>query len=253
MKAARHCRLPIHPGSIRGILFDKDGTLVDFQRTWAPATHAVLTHYADGDRNIFDQLAAVSGFFAADQRFLSNSPLIGGAAPDFGRLWAPILGRVANSDFFAEIDQLYCVACLKHLTPIGDVAAVLKVLSHRGYRLGIVTNDAEANAHAQITRLGVGQIVEFIAGHDSGFGSKPAAGPVLAFASAIDVEVREVAVVGDTAYDIAAAHAAGATAIGVRTGPSPAELLTPDADALIDSIADLPAWLENQTLKKRPR
>ena len=108
---------------------------------------------------------------------------------------------------------MYYVACLKHLTPIGDVAAVLKLLSNRGYRLGIVTNDAEANAHAQITRLGLGQFVEFIAGHDLGFGSKPAAGPVLAFASAIDVEVREVAVVGDTAYDIAAAHAAGAIAI----------------------------------------
>jgi phosphoglycolate phosphatase-like HAD superfamily hydrolase len=54
----------------------------------------------------------------------------------------------------------------------------------------------------------------------------------LAFASAIDVEVREVVVVGDTVYDLTAAHAAGATAIGVRTGP--AELLTPYADALID-------------------
>ena len=242
--------MSIDRGSIRGILFDKDGTLVDFQRTWAPATHAVLTHYADGDQNIFDQLAAVSGFIAAEQRFLSNSPLIAGAAPDFGPLWAAILGRVSNSKFFAEIDRLYYVAGLNHLAPIGDVAAVLKVLFDRGYRLGIVTNDAETNARAQIGRLGLGQFVEFIAGYDSGFGSKPSAGPVLAFASAIDVEVRKVAVVGDTVYDIAAAHAAGATAICVGTGPSPVELLTLYADALIDSIDDLPAWLENRTLKK---
>ncbi len=34
---------------IRAILFDKDGTLIDFQRTWGPATHVVLSQLCDGD------------------------------------------------------------------------------------------------------------------------------------------------------------------------------------------------------------
>jgi phosphoglycolate phosphatase len=85
--------------------------------------------------------------------------------------------------------------------------------------------------------------VDFVAGHDSGYGAKPAAGPVLAFARAMTVETREVAVVGDEVHDLAAARAAGAFAVGVRSGPVPDELLAPHADALIDSIADLPAWL----------
>jgi phosphoglycolate phosphatase len=231
---------------IRAILFDKDGTLVDFQRTWGPATHAVLAHFASGDRAVFDELAAVSGFVAAEQRFLVDSPIISGASPDFGPLWAQVLGRPATADFFAEIDRLYYVTGLDHLVPIGDPADVLANLRHRGYRLGIATNDAEAGAHAQMARLGLAQIVEFVAGYDSGFGAKPAAGPVLAFARAIDVEAHEVAVVGDSIEDLVAARAAGAVAIGVRSGPTPGELLAPYADALIDSIADLPAWLEGR-------
>ena len=232
--------------TIRAILFDKDGTLVDFQRTWGPATHAVLAHFAGGDRAVFEALAAVSGFVAAEQRFLLDSPIISGASPDFGRLWAQVLGRPATADFFAEIDRLYNVTGLDHLVPIGDPAGVLAGLRRRGYRLGIATNDAKAGAHAQMARLGLAQIVEFIAGYDSGFGTKPAAGPVLAFARAIDVEAHEVAVVGDSVEDLAAARAAGAIAVGVRSGPIPGELLAPHADALIDSIADLPAWLEGR-------
>ena len=86
-------------------------------------------------------------------------------------------------------------------------------------------------------------LIRVIRNYDSGFGAKPAAGPVLAFARAIDVGAHEVAVVGDSIEDLVAARAAGAVAIGVRSGPTPGELLAPYADALIDSIADLPAWL----------
>jgi phosphoglycolate phosphatase len=228
---------------IRAILFDKDGTLVDFQRTWGPATDAVIAHLADGNRTIYERLAAVSGFVATERRFLAGSPLIGGATPDFGPSWAQVLGRPATPEFFAEIDRLFLRTGLDHLLPIGDPSAVLAELRGRGYRLGIMTNDAGANARAQIARLAIEHLVEFVAGHDSGFGAKPDPGPVLAFARSVDAAPPEVAVVGDAVHDLAAARAAGAAAIAVRSGPIPGDVLAPHADALIDSIADLPAWL----------
>jgi phosphoglycolate phosphatase len=228
---------------IRAILFDKDGTLVDFQRTWGPATHAVIAHLAAGDQAVYDRLAAVSGFVTGERRFVAGSPLIAGATPDYGRLWAQALGRPATADFFAEIDRLFQVTGLEHLQPIGEPAAVLGGLRRHGYRLGIITNDAEANARAQAARLGIGPLLDFIVGYDSGFGAKPSGEPVLAFARAVAAEAQEVAVVGDTVHDLVAARAAGAIAIAVPSGPIPREVLAPHADAVIDSVADLPAWL----------
>ena len=35
---------------IKGILFDKDGTLVDFQKTWYALADLMALHAADGDR-----------------------------------------------------------------------------------------------------------------------------------------------------------------------------------------------------------
>jgi len=88
--------------------------------------------------------------------------------------------------------------------------------------------------------------LEFVAGYDSGFGAKPDPGPVLAFAQAVGVPPSEIAVVGDTVLDLAAARAAGAIAIGVLTGPAPSAILAPHADALLASPAEFAAWLDSR-------
>ena len=39
--------------ALKGIVFDKDGTLVDFQRTWGPAGRSVMEVLAAGDEVVF--------------------------------------------------------------------------------------------------------------------------------------------------------------------------------------------------------
>ncbi|MDO9560569.1 MAG: HAD-IA family hydrolase, partial [Bradyrhizobium sp.] len=124
--------------------------------------------------------------------------------------------------------------------------ALLEVLAARGYRLGLLTNDAEMTARAHLRKLGLDEVMEFVAGYDSGFGAKPDPGPVLAFARAVGVPVSKTAVVGDSVLDLAAARAAGAIAIGVLTGPASSAVLAPHADALLVSPAELPAWLASR-------
>ena len=57
-------------GGLCGILFDKDGTLVDFDRTWGPAAHAVMATLTGGDRGRFEDLMRVSHYVEAERRFL---------------------------------------------------------------------------------------------------------------------------------------------------------------------------------------
>ena len=231
---------------IRAILFDKDGTLVDFQRTWGPATDLVLKTLAAGDRAAYRKLADVSRFVEADRRFLPGSPLIAEPTPVFAALWAGALGRTASAAFAAEVDRLFAEAAVAHLTPIGNPPALLGELARRGYRLGLMTNDAEANTRAQARQLGVDHLLDFVAGYDSGFGAKPEPGPVLAFAALLDIDAHDIAVVGDAAHDLIAARAAGAVAIGVRTGLAEDRILAPYADGLIASVEELPGWLDSR-------
>ena len=228
---------------IRAILFDKDGTLVDFQRTWGPATHTVLTQLCNGDRGAFDRLATVSLYDAAERRLLPGSPVVIETTYGYGKLWAEALGVPLTAEFVDQIDRMYFQTTLDHLTPIGDVKALLGALAARGLRLGLMTNDADANTRAQIQRLGLDRLLEFIAAYDSGFGAKPSPDPVLAFAAFAKVDPAEIAVVGDTAHDLVAARAAGSVAVGVLSGPIPRGQLEPHADVLLGSIAELEAWL----------
>lgn len=230
---------------IRAILFDKDGTLVDFQRTWGPATHEVLTHICNGDSAAFERVAAVSLYDAAARMLLPGSPVVIETTYGYGKLWAEALRRPLTAQFVEEVDRLYFQTTLDHLTPMGDVQALLARLAARGLRLGLMTNDADANTRAQLERLGIAGLLEFVAAYDSGFGAKPAPDPVLAFARFAGVAPSEVAVVGDTVHDLEAARAAGSLAVAVTSGPTPRERLEPHADVLLPSVAKLEEWLSS--------
>ena len=229
--------------ALKGILFDKDGTLVDFEQTWGPATYEVMREMSAGDEAAFRKLAELNHFIVEEKRFLRTSPLVSGTSASYGHLWAEALGRENHPDLHAEMDQRLSDWALKSMAPIGEPLAVLQLLAEAGYRLGIATNDAEASAWRQVERLGLAPHLEFVAGYDSGHGEKPEPGMVLAFAARIGVPPGEVALVGDSRHDLHAAKAAGAVAIAVLTGPATREELEPRADHVVDSIADLPALL----------
>ena len=232
---------------LRAILFDKDGTLVDFDATWGPAAFEVMRVLAGEDAEAFAELVRVSEYILDERRFLPTSPLVAGSSANYGPLWARALRRAPSDAFYREMDELFCHWGLRSLSPIGRPADLASMLARRGFRLGIATNDAEGSARAQADVLGLMPYLDFIAGYDSGFGGKPHPGMVLAFAEACAVPPGEVAMVGDSLHDLEAARGAGALAIAVLTGPlrlgARAEL-EPHADVVIESIADLPTLLE---------
>ncbi len=236
---------------IAAILFDKDGTLIDFDETWGPATYEVMRALAKGDEAALRRQAEALHFSLETRRFLGTSPLIAGSSASYGSLWGEALGR---SDFEAlkrEIDALTAIESLKSLSPIGKPADILGVLRGRGVRLGLATNDSEASARRQAAALGLDGLLDFVAGYDSGHGGKPAPGMVLAFARHIGVAPSDVAMVGDTLHDLRAARAAGALAIAVLTGPAAIANLADEADHVLDDIGGLAGLIDALAAKER--
>src|SRR5262245_56990962 len=104
--------------ALHGILFDKDGTLVDFDATWGPAAYEVMRVLSEGDEGKFKALMAISHFVEGERRFLPTSPLIAGSSAEYGPLWANALGRRADAELFREMDDLFATFGLSSLSPI---------------------------------------------------------------------------------------------------------------------------------------
>ncbi|WP_127089887.1 HAD family hydrolase [Aquabacter cavernae] len=228
---------------LKALLFDKDGTLVHFDRTWGPAAGAVMRTLAGEDAAALRRLETVSQYLPDEERFLPTSPLVAGSSAHYGPLWADALGEAPTDAFLARIDALFSAEGLRHLTPIGRAGDTLQRLHGAGLRLSIVTNDAEANARLQAEALGFLPLLDAVHGYDSGYGSKPGPGMVRAMGERFGFSGPEMAVIGDSAHDLAAARGADALFILVRTGPAPVDDMIPLADLVLDSVDDLPEAL----------
>lgn len=227
---------------IKAVLFDKDGTLIDFNQTWGPAAHAVATRLANGSPAHLAGLLEMIGFIGETKTLAPRSVVVSDPTPVFARRWALLLERDPTPDFFVEVDALFAEEVLKSVTPLPFVDSTLEALARSGRPLGVATNDAEINARQQMRHLAYDRWLPFIAGYDSGHGPKPEPGMVLAFARHANVRPSEVALVGDTLHDLHAAKAAGAVAVAVLTGltgEAAREQLAPHADVVIDSLDQL--------------
>jgi phosphoglycolate phosphatase len=229
---------------LAALLFDKDGTLVDFDQTWGRAGHAVMRRLGGGDPATVARLAEAMHYSVADLRFAPSSPLIAGAPDTYVHLWAEALGRTGDPAMLDDLNAAFTDETLRALAPIGEPDAILVALKARGLRLGLATNDGEASARRQLAALGLDAHMDFIAGYDTGHGGKPDPGMVLAFAAATGVAPGRIGMVGDSHLDLVSARAAGAVAIAVLTGPARRDELAPLADHVIDGIADLPALVD---------
>ena len=232
---------------LAGILFDKDGTLIDFQETWGPTVHAMIVALAKGDPGLVAAQAAALHFSLEEKRFRPTSPIVAGSTADYGGTWGAALGRTDIDTLRAEIDAISAVESLKALAPIDEPVAVFVALRAMGLRIGVATNDSEQSARRQIGALGVADYVDFVAGYDTGHGGKPEPGMVLAFAKLLDVAASEIAMVGDSLHDLDAARGAGALGIAVLSGPADRTALEPHADFVIKHIGELPALIERVT------
>ena len=229
-------------GQIKAVLFDKDGTLLEFNKTWGPAARQVVRQLSGGDMGRLQALTDLVGFAPGSDDLDARSLLVSSATDVYARDWAAVLGRDPTPAFFAEIDALFAQAALTTLAPIPQAAPALARLHQRAVPMGVATNDAELNARQQIAALGFSRFMPFIAGYDSGHGGKPGPGMVLAFATHGGVAPDEVALVGDTLHDIHAAKAAGAKAVAVLTGVhglAARDIVAPHADLVIDTLDEL--------------
>ena len=178
----------------------------------------------------------------------SGSVLGAGTTADIVRLWYPDLAGEAFEAVTGRIDAAFHAHGEYRSVLIPGAEEVLAELAAMDIAMGIATNDATNAAAAAITALGLDEYLPHVFGYDSVPRPKPAPDIVFAFAAATGIDPSDIAVVGDNRFDMEMARAAGAgAAVGVLTGNSSADDLSPHADVVLTSIRDLPGWLATRS------
>ena len=232
-------------GAIRGILFDKDGTLFDFCASWIPAYRRSAERCAKLAAGVDAvSLLAAAGYDAASGRWEPHSVLAAGTNRELATMWARRCGLDVEA-VLDDIERALDGSARRDSVPIVHLERFFADLAARGYVLGVATMDDEARSREMLDRFGASTYLAFLCGGDSGVGTKPGPGMVNAFLAATGLRAGEVMVVGDTPHDMDMGRAAGAgRRVGVLSGVGTRAVLDTLADHVIESIAELNAVLE---------
>ena len=232
----------------RALLFDKDGTLVNFRLLWLSWCREVIGALGEDYRAdvVEKSLAAWGVDLALGQIDPAGYLAVGTTA----ELRDSLTARLAENGYSADktgpevaeaVKQAYrSVEDKKLVQPIAGVAKAVELLHRRGYRLAVVTTDDTDKAADHLWSMGLESCFEVVIGGDRVARSKPAPDLALEACRLLGVQPAEAAVIGDTLADVQMARAAGAAcAVGVASGVTPAAELAAEADIVLESAASM--------------
>lgn len=206
------------------VVFDLDGTLID------------------GYAAIGDALA-----FAMERlgiSALSPDEVRGMVGHGLERLLEQAVGAERSAEGVRLFRERYPdVAVAKsHLLP--DVEGVLALLADRGHRMAVASNKPARFSRMILDAKGVGARFCAVGGPDAQTPAKPDPAMLRGLMRVAGAGAAETVVVGDMEVDSEFARGAGCRVVLIPGGSrSREELSAVEADALLESIRDLPEWL----------
>jgi phosphoglycolate phosphatase len=226
------------------VVFDKDGTLIDFHAMWGGWAEE-LGRRLDGAtrRPVAGDVFATIGFDAAGGRVLAGAPLAVATMAEIRetvaavvRRWCPSVAaarRAVDAAWF-EPDPVATAV------PTADLATLFAALVGSGRTIAVATTDDRAPTEATLRGLGIRGSVAALACGDDGVGVKPDPAMLLALCATVGIPPERCATVGDTPADLAMGRAAGAgRVVAVLSGVGGRDELAPLADAVLGSVAEL--------------
>ena len=219
---------------VEAVLLDLDGTLLDTA----------------------DDISAVLNQALADRRLGALSTdavrkLIGRGAPSLVGRALQLLGTPAQEvdvetmlgRFCTHYEQLYA-GDGGNAAPFPGVVEGLQALHDAGLKLAVVTNKQRRFALQLLRRLDLARWIDVVVGGDTSGQRKPDPRPLHFACEELQVSPVRALMVGDSATDVLAARAERIPVVcvpyGYNEGQDPSAL---ECDALVGSLADLPALL----------
>lgn len=246
---------------IDGLLFDKDGTLLDFIYTWGNWSERLLARFSASlqERGLPPPEAGLDALWGAFRSaggsvadYDRNGPLAMGTVDDLltilawqgyrsGLSWAE--AKVLAEEGKRAADEQLEAAKAARLLP--DVLPFLEACRRIGLPLAVVTADETEAAVKHLEWLGIRGFFAAVVGTDQVARGKPYPDMAQLACRRMSLDARRVAVIGDTEGDVRMAKSAGAAAaIRILAPGGDGFSESGEADAVIRSFRELAVLLE---------
>lgn len=216
---------------VKEVLFDFEGTLVDFQ--WQL------------EQAVAETLEALSKVGLQREWY--------GEKPGYAHIYnhtRDLLdqGKDLTSDSAsALVDTIYDrydADALKRWNLYPDTLELLETLKHQGFQMAVVSNVGKKSLKAAMDKLQLSHLIHVIISRDDVVKIKPHPEGLLTAAKTLGVKPAEVLFIGDSRNDVGAARQAGMQAAYLRGGEdSPEAMALFPADVELDNLLQLPPIL----------
>jgi phosphoglycolate phosphatase len=219
-----------HGCAVDAVLFDKDGTLIEFDALWGGWAVALVQRLAQVAAVSPERLAHAIGLDLDRAAHLPEGPLGVGTMRDLATVLAhEIYLRGSSWGAAREVVERELAAAEPALgeradiRPLPGATTLVERLSELDVPGGVVTSDDTPRTRQHLRLAGMDGHLGVVVGADRvGDGGKPGPEGVLLACEELDVAPDRVAMVGDSDGDMRAARAAGlAAGFHLTTSASP--------------------------------
>lgn len=209
------------------VLFDVDGTLIDSNDAHARAWVAAFAEAGYGVT--FERVRPLIG--------MGGDRLLPAAVPGLSD------DREPGKTIAARRAAIFKERELSAIQPTRGARELLEAARKRGARVVVATSSKKDDLDELLARGELGPLIDVASTSDDAEASKPAPDIIEAALAKAHVAANNAVMVGDTRYDIEAAHRAGVACVALRCGGNDPATLR-DAEAIYDDPAELSGALD---------
>ena len=232
------------------VIFDKDGTLLDFDAFWVSVSvSAIRELLVRFGREEIPTEAFLSAFGVTDGVTDIDGVLCKGTYEEMGEVAHGVLSAygcaATRKDVIAALNEAY-----KKNTASGTVkptdprlAETLTELKSRGIRLAVVTTDNTYITRKSLESLGVWELFDAVYTDDGHTPTKPDPFCAEDLCRRFGLSKEGVVMVGDTMTDVRFAKNAGIRVFALAKDEKCRARLSPYADAVVEKLSEIPDLL----------
>ena len=223
--------------SIKLIIFDLDGTLIDSSVDITNALNYALEPYAVQPLTVDDTIKMVGeGITRLIEKIVDSrgNGVLRRAVAEFRQ------NPQRLQDIRTEVKDRFLEYYSQHILDYTrEYPGVRETLDQLGmYKKAVISNKMESLSRRVLDGLGLLRHFDMVVGSDTTPEKKPSPLPIRKVLSDLQVHPDSAMIVGDSNYDIDAGKAAGIATVAVTYGYRPREVIA-HADFIIDRITDL--------------